>query len=83
MTLYYHKYVATLSSHPVNTLNSNHSSDVAPSSPRPRFTFCADIGAGALLTVLRTSPANVGIWKTQSEPVTHTVANRNQKSGCI
>lgn len=27
----------------------------------PRFTFCADIGGGAFLTVLWTSPANVGI----------------------
>lgn len=27
----------------------------------PRFTFCADVGGGALLTVLWTSPANVGI----------------------
>lgn len=27
----------------------------------PRFTFCADIGVGALPAVLWTSPANVGI----------------------
>lgn len=33
----------------------------AASLPHPRFTFCADIRVGASLTVLRTSPANVGI----------------------
>lgn len=34
---------------------------MAPSLPHPRFTFCADTGGGASLTVLWTSPAYVGI----------------------
>lgn len=33
----------------------------APTSPQPGFTFRADTGGGAPLTVLWTSPASVGV----------------------
>lgn len=33
----------------------------APTSPQPGFTFRADTGGGAPLTVLWTSPASVGL----------------------
>lgn len=36
---------------------------MAPTSPHPRFTFRADTGGGAPLTVLWTSPASVGVWE--------------------
>lgn len=48
---------------------NNRIFSIAPTSPQPRFTFCADTGGVAPLTVLRTSPASVGIWKTQEQPV--------------
>lgn len=48
---------------------SSQISSTAPTSPQARFTFRADIGGVALLTVLRASPASVGIWKTREQPV--------------
>lgn len=51
---------------------------MAPILPHPRFTFCADIGGCTLLTVLLTSPKNVGIWKTQCASHTqHIIGTRS------